>query len=256
MIEEDSNRRRPKARIVGVGPGSCEFLTTKSLAAINSSDVVLGWDLDILPVKDLLTNKRVFLQNVSNFGTVAEEAARYCLNEGRDIAILRIGDPCVSSGLSGLLNVFADFDIEVIPGISSVQTAAAFCKISIDDSVIVSFHEYGDPEAKKKFMIQAFEAGHHIIMLPSPDMRAENAAKYLIEHAVQESSRCYVLSRMTLPEAITFSGTLKEVSVRSFDWLSVAVFLNAKSPDASEARMLWEKWRKPTEAERRGLECV
>ncbi len=244
MIHDDSNRRRPKARIVGVGPGSREYLTSKSLAAIDSSEVVLGWDLDILPVKDLVTNKRIFLQDVSNFGRVAEEAARYSLDEGKDIAILRIGDPCVSSGLSGLLKVFANFDIEVIPGISSIQTAAALCKINIDDSAIVSFHEYGDPEAKKKFIIDSFKSGRHIIMLPSPDMRPEDTAKYLMEHGFPDSSRAHVLSRMTLPVAAIFSGTLEETSVRSFDWLSIAVFLNPNAPDALEARTIWEEWHK------------
>ncbi len=244
MIQDDSNRRRPKARIVGVGPGAREYLTSKSMAAINSSEVVLGWDLDILPVKDLVTKKRIFLQDVSNFGRVAEEAARYSLNESKDIAILRVGDPCVSSGLSGLLKVFADFDIEVIPGISSIQTAAALCKINIEDSAIVSFHEYGDPEAKKKFMIDAFRLGHHIIMLPSPDMRPESAAKYLIKREVPKSSTGHVLSRMTLPEEIVFTGTLNEISHRSFDWLSIAVFVNPGVPGALEARSIWEKWRK------------
>jgi cobalt-precorrin-7 (C5)-methyltransferase len=205
---------------------------------------VLGWDLDILPVQDLVTNKRIFVQDVSNFDRVAGEAARYCLSEGKDIAVLRIGDPCVSSGLSGLLKVFADYDIEVVPGISSIQTAAAFCKISIDDSAIVSFHEFGDPEAKKRFMINAFSAGRHIIMLSSPDMRPENAAKYLMQHGFPESSRGHVLSRMTLPDAAIFSGTLKEISVRTFDWLSIAVFLNPNVPDALETRTIWEEWRR------------
>ncbi len=254
MIHDDSNRRRAKARIVGVGPGSREYLTMKSLAAIDSSEVVLGWDLDILPVKDLVTNKRIFLQDVSNFGRVAEEAARYSLDEGKSIAILRIGDPCVSSGLAGLLKVFEDFDIEVIPGISSIQTAAALCKINIDDSVIVSFHEYGDPEAKKKFMMDAFQADRHIIMLPSPDMRPEDAAKHLVKGGVPESSRGHVLSRMTLLEARAFSGTLKEIAVRGFDWLSIAVFLNPNTLDAGEARTIWEKWRKSRDASNNGVE--
>lgn len=201
--------------------------------AINSSETVLGWNLDILPVKEQVFHKRIFLQDVNNFGMIAEEAARYCLREGKDIAILRIGDPCVSSGLSGLLKVFNGFDVEVIPGISSVQTAAAFCKINLDDSSIVSFHEYGDPEAKKKFMTDAFQAGRHIIMLPSPDMRPEYAAKYLIENGASKSSGGHVLSRMTLLEEKVFTGTLEEIAARSFDWLSIAVFLNPKVPDAS-----------------------
>lgn len=45
------------------------------------------------------------------------------------------------------------------------------------------------------------------------------------------------MSRMTLPVKI-FTGTLEETAVRSFNWLSMVVFLNLKVPVAADARRL------------------
>jgi cobalt-precorrin-7 (C5)-methyltransferase len=43
------------------------------------------------------------------------------------------------------------FQVEVIPGISSIQIAAAQARVNIDESVPISFHSFGDPEEKKQF---------------------------------------------------------------------------------------------------------
>ena len=75
---------------------------------------------------------------------VAEEAADEARKQGETVAVLRIGDPCISSGLAGLLKVFHDFEVKIVPGISSIQLAAAAAQINIDESVIISFHEDGD----------------------------------------------------------------------------------------------------------------
>lgn len=233
---------KPKAWIVGVGPGSPEYLTKAATDAIRSSDAILGWDLDILPVKALLEGKKVYLQDVSNYVEATQVAARECLQNGADIAIVRIGDPCVSSGLSGILEIFREFDIHVVPGISSTQFAAAYAQINIDESVIISFHDYGNPDEKKEFMLDAFKRLRHIIILCSPDMRPAAAAKFFVEKELEATTIGYVLSRVTLPEQSIFKASLSEIAEREFDWLSVFVLPNPNVPDSLRARQIWEEW--------------
>ena len=74
-------------------------------------------------------------------------------------------------------------------------------------------------------------------MLPNPDMRPEDGAKYLIEKGASKSSGDHVLSRMTLLEKI-FTDTLEAIAFRSFDWISIAVFQNPKVPDAVDTRRM------------------
>jgi len=55
---------RLKASLVGVGPGSPELVTPTARRAIEAAEIVLGWDLDLKPVEDVLADKNVFLQDV------------------------------------------------------------------------------------------------------------------------------------------------------------------------------------------------
>jgi cobalt-precorrin-7 (C5)-methyltransferase len=50
------------------------------------------------------------------------------MEKNSDVALLRVGDPCMSSGLNELHDIFDGFDAEIVPGISSIQLAAAISK--------------------------------------------------------------------------------------------------------------------------------
>ncbi len=234
----------PKVYIVGVGPGSLRYLTEETRAAVTASEIVLGWELDLLPVKDFLPGKEVCVQNVTNYREEATRVAQLAKKTGKTVAIPRIGDPCISSGLLELLDVFSGFDVEIIPGISSVQVAAAIARINIDDSAVVSFHDYGDPEAEKKFMLDSFKARKNLVILTSPDLTPNEAAKYLISHGVDPVTPAVACSSLTLKEEEILKSNLSEISKRAFHWLSVLVIINPSSPTAQESYTAWKKWRK------------
>lgn len=62
-----------KVYIVGVGPGSPKYLTGRTKEIINKADIVVGWELDLLPVEDLIKDKEIYLQSVDNYVEVAEK---------------------------------------------------------------------------------------------------------------------------------------------------------------------------------------
>src|SRR5258708_10432756 len=150
-----------KACIVGVGPGDESWLTDRARAAIAESDAILGWERNLLPLADLLDGKRLFVQRPTDSVAVAEEAAAAIRTIGGTIAIVRIGDALVSSGLDDLLALFRDIPIEIIPGISSVQLIAAVARINLDEAVVVSFHEERNWHDERAFMGGAFDSGRH-----------------------------------------------------------------------------------------------
>ena len=237
------SNRMPKTYIVGVGLGSPKYLTDMAREAVRSSEIVLGWELDLFPIKDLLQNKEIHIQNVSNYTEVARRVAELAKKEGKTVAVARIGDPCISSGLLGLLETFSGFDVEIVPGISSTQLAASLARINIDDSVIVSFHDYGDPEMEKKFMLEAFRAGRHLIILTSPDLAPSEAANFLISEGCDPSTLVVVCSNLTLDEQKVEYSTLGGIIQRRFHWLSVVAVMNPSTPTNQEAYSTWKKWR-------------
>lgn len=234
----------PRAYIVGVGPGSPRYLTEEAREAIAASEMVLGWELDLLPVSELLQGKEVHVQNVTNYGELAGRVAQVAKKTGKTVAIPRIGDPCISSGLPELLEVFSGFDVQIISGISSVQVAAAIARINIDDSAVVSFHDYGDPETEKKFMLDAYKARKHLVILTSPDLTPNEAAKYLISQGADPSTTAVACSGISLKEEEILKSNLGEISRRTFHWLTVLVVVNASAPTVQESYTVWKNWRK------------
>ncbi len=144
-----------KVYIVGTGPGAPIYLTAEARSAIKKAGILVGWEFNFLPVQSLIADKKIYLQDAKNYLQVAEQAADDARKQGLNVAVLRIGDPCISSGLTGLLRIFHDFEVKIVPGISSIQIAAAIAQINIDESVIVSFHESG-VEENRRFMLDAF----------------------------------------------------------------------------------------------------
>ncbi|BBE42385.1 precorrin-6y C5,15-methyltransferase (decarboxylating) subunit CbiE [Conexivisphaera calida] len=213
--------------IVGAGPGSSRYLTEAVKETVSKADVIIGWRLDLLPVEDLIKNKEVYLQDVDNYIEVARRVAEKTRNSDKTIVILRVGDPCISSGLRGLLEIFEGFDVEIIPGISSIQLAAAIARINIDESTIISFHNGGDSSKKKRFMLESFKKyGRHIIMLVGPDLQPHEAADYLIANGVSGDTPVVVCESLSLPGERVFKGTLGDLSAQQFSWLAVMVIIN------------------------------
>ena len=213
-----------KAYIVGVGPGSPGYVTAEAQRVIRESDIVVGWEFNFLPVKPLIADKKVYLQDASNYIQVAGEAAEAARKQGETVAVLRIGDPCISSGLAGLLKAFHDFEIRIVPGISSVQMAAATAQINQDESVIISFHDNDDDlEEKRRFMIDVFRRKRHLIIITGPEQKPDKTASYLINNGVSKTAPAVVCENLTLEDEKIFRGALKDVGARQFSWLSVMV---------------------------------
>jgi cobalt-precorrin-7 (C5)-methyltransferase len=233
-----------KAFLVGVGPGAPGLVTHAAKRALSEADLVLGWDLDLRPVEDCLHGKKVFVQDVRNYVQATRQAVREAKRRRAVLAIPRVGDPCLSSGLKGLLRALVGFNVEIIPGISSVQLAAALARINLDESVVVSFHDYGDPEEKKRFVLDCFVRGRHLVLLASPDLTPGAAATWLVEQGVSPRVSVLVGSRLSLPQEKVWRGRLGALAGKEFPWLSLSVFINPGVPTLENDLCKWRQWRR------------
>jgi precorrin-6y C5,15-methyltransferase (decarboxylating) CbiE subunit len=234
-----------KAYIVGVGPGGASWLTDRARAAIAESDAVLGWELNLAPLAGLLEGKRLFIQKPTDYVTVAQAAAAEIRVSGGTIAIVRIGDALVSSGLDDLLELFRDVPIEVIPGISSVQLIAAEARINLDESVVVSFHEERRWEDERAFVGDAFDRGRHLVVLTGPRQPPNKTAEYLLARGVDPATRAIVGESLSLPEERITRSTLAEVAQQTFHWLSILAIVHPTGINP-----LWGERAQPARLER------
>jgi len=132
---------------VGVGPGDPELLTRKAERVLRRADVILApvsrpgeASVALDTVREFLDESRQQIvvhqfpmtsDPAKLFPAWQEAAALIAAHvaEGRDVAFITIGDPLLYSTFIYLLRIFRDvypqIDIEIVPGISSINTAAA-----------------------------------------------------------------------------------------------------------------------------------
>ena len=85
-----------KIYIVGIGPGSSEYLTKKTVDTVKASDYTVG-STRAIELFDDVNNKIAF--NVKELLDKLEEGVQLAC-EGNSVSILSTGDP----GFSGVLN--------------------------------------------------------------------------------------------------------------------------------------------------------
>lgn len=224
-----SESKKPVCYIVGIGPGgSSKWLTHAAEEAITESDIILAWDWSLKPVKDLANGKVIFFQGTKDYLQKEKEAAERALQTGETVAVLRVGDPCVSSSLAQVLSVFKDFEVRIIPSAGAAQFAAAKAQICLDESVLVSFHD-GREEVKQlklKFLVDSFNMGRNLLMLTNETQVPRQTAKYLVEHGIPEGTTVLVCEYLTMEDERIYEVTLGDVVNNDYRLTSVMVVKN------------------------------
>jgi len=207
-----------KIYIVGIGPGNPDYLTKKAIEKVKNADITVG-SKRAINLFDELNEKIVF--NVKDLTKKLEKAVDLA-KSGKKIAILSTGDP----GFSGILNPVKEIskekgfdidDIEVIPGISSLQLAASKNNISWDDANIMTFHGRENTEN----ILSTINNGKKTIALPSG--KVKDMAKFLIDNGISKNRQAIICERLSYPDEKIVKATLEEISKSDFTYMCVMI---------------------------------
>lgn len=159
---------------VGAGPGDPELITVKAFRALQESPVIAypkkrkgsksyarkiidayvdPSEKDMLGLVFPMTKDPVILEREWN---ATAEAVWGKLNEGKDVAFITEGDPLLYSTFIHMMNVmkerYGDVSMKVIPGISSINGAAARLSLPLadGDDLVAIVPAKDDYEAMKK----------------------------------------------------------------------------------------------------------
>ncbi len=211
-----------KIWVVGVGPGSPDYLTQKARKVIEVSDIVAGYDLCLNVVRDLTQDKTIIEMTWSNRNDRLDYITKE-VSSGKNCSILRSGDPNFS-GSSGIEDIYDRFpDAEIIPGISSVQVAAARSKLAWDKIVLLTFHVTEDLEKKKQSLLDSVKEGNTVLLLSESRFMPKDVAKFLLSSGIDERVSTTVYENLTLENERVFQGNLKELAGKTFTYLSVVI---------------------------------
>jgi cobalt-precorrin-7 (C5)-methyltransferase len=203
-----------KLHIVGIGPGSVEYLTFKALNVIKSSDILIG-SKRALELFDDVNNEKIEF-GAGNMGEIFKLAvSKVC--QGISVTLLSTGDPGFSGVLKPILKLVDDIDIEVVPGISSVQICAAKLQIPWDDANIITMHGKGISNE----IISMLSNGKPTIILPNRTV--EELANFLLENGIDPARKIAVCEKLTYFDERILKTTLKEVSNNKFDYMCILV---------------------------------
>ncbi|WP_409200221.1 cobalt-precorrin-7 (C(5))-methyltransferase [Methanobrevibacter sp. DSM 116169] len=204
--------------IVGIGPGSKEYLTQKAMAIVKQAEITVG-SKRAIDLFDEINEKIIF--NVKDLDEKLEASVNLA-KSGKDIAILSTGDPGFSGVLKPIKRIakskdFSEDNIKVIPGISSLQLAASENKISWDDANIMTFHGRENIED----ILDVINNGKKTIALPS--RKVKDMAQFLIDNGIDKNRKAIVCERLSYPDEKIVENTLEEISKSEFTYMCVMV---------------------------------
>jgi cobalt-precorrin-7 (C5)-methyltransferase len=207
-----------KIYIVGIGPGSSEYLTKKAIDTVKMSDYTVG-STRAIELFDDVQNKLAF--NVKELLDTLDKGVQLAV-DGNVVSILSTGDPGFSGVLNTVLRIsdeknFPKENIEVIPGISSLQLAAAKCHIQWDNANVMTFHGRENIED----ILPVINNGKKTIALPS--RKVKDMAQFLIDNGVEKDRKVTVCERLSYPDEKIVKATLNEIANSEFTYMCIIV---------------------------------
>ncbi len=163
-----------KISVVGIGAGSLDEMTPRARRAIESAEVVAGYNTYIKLIEPLTVGKKIIgramMQEVERCQLAVEETL-----SGRNVAVVSSGDAGIY-GMAGLVvEMILDLpedtrpQFEIVAGISAVNAAAAILGAPLmHDFAVISLSDLMTPWELIRKRIRAAGEGDFVIALYNP----------------------------------------------------------------------------------------
>ena len=200
---------------------------------ISECDVVIGYGYTLKTIEGFLDGKQIVEVTMKN----QEEAYQKIAADGdHTILVPFTGDVNFSESevVDRLIEVFDE--VEIIPGVSSIQVAASKAKVPIDKSKVITMHVTTSIEEKKLELQKALIDSFSVILVPRPwpkipenHFMPSEIATYLKNNGFDTTRmNVHVFEALTTKDETTFEGTVDQLEGREFSDLSVMVFNQVK----------------------------
>jgi len=218
---------RGKVWLVGVGPGKADLLTVRAARVLAEADVVAYDELVSAEVLALAPKHAEMIPVGRRAQGCRHHEARIHPQvvlralEGKTVVRLKGGDPYVfgRGGEEAEELACARVPFEVVPGISAALGAAASTHIPLthrEASSLVTFataHAAKDDEDSALLAARLPRSGTLVLYMDLG--RLEETCAALVAAGRAETTPAAVISRATLPDERTVTGTLADVAARA-----------------------------------------
>ena len=235
-----------KVYAVGVGPGSPKYVTEIVKEIIQNCDIVVGYKYTLKTIENLIEGKEIYEITMKD----QEEYYQKIVSKlgDRILVIPFTGDVNFSESevVDRLIEIFGE--VEIIPGISSIQVAASRAQVPLDKSKVITMHVTTPIEDKKLELQKALIDGFSVVLVPRPwpnepnkHFMASEIAVYLREHGFDTAKiKVHVFEAITTENETSFVGTVKDLEGKEFSDLSIIVFNQTSLDSYMNYRWQWE----------------
>jgi len=236
-----------KIYAVGVGPGSPKYVTEIVKEIIQKCDIIIGYKYTLKTIESITKGKEIYEITMNDQEKSYQEI--YPKLGDRTLVIPFTGDVNFSESevVDRLIEIFGK--VEIIPGISSIQVAAAKAQVPLDKSKVITMHVTTPIEDKKLELQKALIDGFSVILVPRPwpkqpdkHFMPSEIAIYLKENNFNTNKmKVHVFEAITTENETNFVGVVKDLEGKEFSDLSVMVFNQTSLDSYMNYRWQWEK---------------
>jgi cobalt-precorrin-7 (C5)-methyltransferase len=223
-----------KVFAVGVGPGSPNYVTETVRKIIVDADIIVGYKYTLGVIADLIKDKKIHVITMAD-----QEKTYQCVKKelGDEVLVIPFtGDVNFSESevVDRLVEIFGD--VELVPGISSIQVAASKAQVPLDKSKVITMHVTTPIEEKKLELQKAVIDGQSVILIPRPwpndpqrHFMPSEVAFYLKKNGFDTPKiSVHVFESLTNGKEQTFTGSVQDLEGKEFSDLSVMVISQTK----------------------------
>jgi len=223
-----------KVFAVGVGPGSPNYITETVKKIVGDADVVVGYKYTLDVIADLINDKKTHVITMTDQEKTYQNVKKEL---GNGVLVVPFtGDVNFSESevVDRLVEIFDD--VELVPGISSIQVAASKAQVPLDKSKVITMHVTTSIEEKKLDLQKAVIDGQSVILIPRPwpnnpqkHFMPSEVAFYLKKNGFDTPKiPVYVFESLTNGKEQTFTGSVQDLEGKEFSDLSVMVISQTK----------------------------
>ncbi|RMF89453.1 MAG: precorrin-6y C5,15-methyltransferase (decarboxylating) subunit CbiE [Methanobacteriota archaeon] len=212
MQQRGEELKMGRVAVVGIGPGCREHLTPAALKAVEEAEILIGGKRQLA----LFPEKTSTILLGADHGRLMEVLRS---NRGRRIAVLTSGDPGFYSILSILLENLPREEIEVVPGISSMQLCFARAGLTWHDAAFYSVHG-----RSTEGLLEMVRRSRKTAVLTDPRTPPQEVARLLLAGGAG-NRRAVVCEDLCGDDERVVEGSLEEVAKGSYKGYSVMVIL-------------------------------
>ncbi|MDD2852852.1 MAG: cobyric acid synthase [Desulfuromonadaceae bacterium] len=238
--------------IVSTGPGAPRFLTEDARHALAASEIVTGYGRYIDLIRPLLADKLVLSTGMMEEVQRCREAIRQA-RAGKIVALVSGGDAGIY-GMAGLVLELIEtenrqnpvpphLDVQIIPGISAVQAAAALLGAPLmHDFAVISLSDLLTPWNLIKSRLEAAARADFVIAIYNPRSKSrrtqiEEAQRIILAQRSPDTPAGIVRNGCRDGQAVVVT-TLGNLLDHEIDMTSIVLIGNASSFIDSERRIV------------------